>query len=103
MRTMDRSSAPIALASAWFALGASCAWAEGGPPMLTDDPGTPGDGHWEFNTAMQTEHGGDTMTFKLPLVDINYGLGERLQLKFEMPWQLERVSGQRDQYGAGNS
>src|SRR6266849_7689835 len=27
------------------------AFAQGGPPMLTDDPGTPGNRHWEINTA----------------------------------------------------
>lgn len=71
--------------------------------MLTDDPGTPGDGHWEINIAMQTEHGGDTTTWRLPLADINYGVGERLQLKFEIPWEIERVKGMSDQSGAGNS
>src|SRR5438445_482716 len=25
------------------------ALAQGGPPMVTDDPETPGDGHWEIN------------------------------------------------------
>ncbi len=32
------------------AIGALCprhAWAQGGPPMITDDPGTPGNGHFE--------------------------------------------------------
>ena len=26
-------------------------FAQGGPPMLTDDPDTPGAGVWEINTA----------------------------------------------------
>jgi len=26
-------------------------FAQGGPPMLTDDPGTPGSGAWEINFA----------------------------------------------------
>jgi hypothetical protein len=25
--------------------------AQGGPPMITDDPGTPGNGQWEINVA----------------------------------------------------
>ena len=29
--------------------------AQGGPPLITDDPGTPGDGHWEINIAEQSE------------------------------------------------
>ena len=103
MRTIDHRYCVMALAGAWLALGSAFAHAEGGPPMLTDDPGTPDDGHWEINIAMQTEHGGDTTTWKLPLADINYGLGERVQLKFEMPWEIEHVNGMGNQSGAGNS
>ncbi len=85
------------------ALAASSAWADAGPPMITDDPGTPGDGHWEINIATLSERGGDTTTYQLPLLDINYGLGERVQLKFEMPWEMQRIHGSPDQSGAGNS
>lgn len=98
-----RSNFAAALLCAALASGASPALAEGGPPMLTDDPGTPGDGHWEINTAAQIEHRGDASTYSLPLVDINYGLGERLQLKFEIPWQLEHLAHAPDQSGAGDS
>ena len=31
------------------------ALAQGGPPFLTDDPGTPGDGRWEINLAFTSE------------------------------------------------
>jgi hypothetical protein len=34
------------------------AFAQGGPPMVTDDPGTPGDGHWEINIASLLADGG---------------------------------------------
>jgi len=30
--------------------------AQGGPPMVTDDPDTPGDGHWEINLAAIGAH-----------------------------------------------
>jgi len=103
MGTIDHRNCIVAMACVWLALGATSAHAEGGPPMLTDDPGTPGDGRWEINTSVQSEHAGDTTTFKLPLLDFNYGIGERLQLKFEVPWELERINGQRDLSGAGNS
>jgi hypothetical protein len=103
MRMVDYRSCLAALAGACLTFGAASARAEGGPPMLTDDPGTPGDGHWEINIAMQTEHGGDTTTIKLPLADINYGIGERVQLKFEMPWEIEHIDGMGTQSGAGNS
>ncbi len=29
---------------------------QGGPPMITDDPGTPGNGKWENNVAIAFEH-----------------------------------------------
>ncbi|HET7777033.1 MAG TPA: hypothetical protein VFL07_00635 [Rudaea sp.] len=103
MRTIDHRRCVTTLAGAALALASACACAEGGPPMLTDDPGTPGDGHWEINTSLQSEHAGDATTFKLPLLDFNYGIGERLQLKFEVPWELQRIKGQRDVSGAGNS
>ena len=62
-----------ALLCACLALAALQAHAQGGPPMLTDDPGTPGDGHWEINIATLSDHSGDTWTYALPLLDINYG------------------------------
>src|SRR5215831_18405962 len=35
---------------------ATSALAQGGPPMVTDDPGTPGDGHWEINIGSIATH-----------------------------------------------
>jgi hypothetical protein len=93
----------LALICAGLALAAIQACAQGGPPMLTDDPGTPGDGHWEINIAALSDHSGDAWTYALPLLDLNYGVGDRLQLKFEMPWVVEHVDGHGHQSGAGNS
>ena len=31
--------------------------AQGGPPMITDDPGTPGPGRWEINIAIARTSG----------------------------------------------
>jgi hypothetical protein len=60
----------------------------GRPPMLTDDPGTPGNGHWEINIASQltTVDGSQLNTIQAPYFDINYGLGEHTQLKVETGW-----------------
>jgi len=65
---------------------AASALAQGGPPFLTDDPGTPGPGHWEINVALLADDRAGARTFETPLVDANYGWGERVQLKFEIPW-----------------
>lgn len=76
--------------------------AQGGPPMITDDPGTPGDGHWEINTAFTAERRPGERAIEMPLLDLNYGLGERLQLKYEAAWRrLDDGSGPRD--GLSNS
>jgi hypothetical protein len=58
-------------------------WAQGGPPMITDDPGTPGDKNWEINLAGIYSTGGGQQILQLPYLDINYGWGERIQLKIE--------------------
>ncbi|HEU4885433.1 MAG TPA: hypothetical protein VFT45_24510 [Longimicrobium sp.] len=60
--------------------------AQGGPPMLTDDPGTPGNGNWELNVAFTAEVQHGARAFESPLLDLNYGVGERIQLKVEGPW-----------------
>jgi hypothetical protein len=67
--------------------------AQGGPPMLTDDPGTPGNRHLEVNLALTSEVQGRERSFEAPLVDVNYGIGERLQLKVEAPLVFQRSPG----------
>lgn len=66
-------------------LAASPARAQGGPPLVTDDPGTPGSGNWEVNVAVTLDRTALSSAWGVPLVDANYGWGERLQLKLEMP------------------
>ncbi len=56
---------------------------QGGPPMITDDPGTPGPGRWEINIAVAFEHRPRETSWDLPAVDLNYGLGERIQLTLQ--------------------
>jgi hypothetical protein len=72
---------------------ATAALAQGGPPMVTDDPETPGDGNWEINLASigQRNHGG--WLFTALDADINYGWGDRLQLKIDTPWNVSREGG----------
>ena len=54
--------------------------------MLTDDPGTPGDGVWEINTSFQEQRTRQDRVHSFPHVDFNYGLGDNLQLKYEAGW-----------------
>ena len=65
------------------------ALAQGGPPLLTDDPGTPGNRNWEINAGATVEARSGLTEAELPIVDINYGLGNHIQLKLEMPLLMQ--------------
>ena len=80
------------------------AWAQGGPPLVTDDPDTPGDGHWEINLAATLARTPASRTVTAPDADINYGWGEHIQLKVEVPWVFVDVpeQGSRSGLGAAN-
>jgi hypothetical protein len=79
---------------------AAFARAQGGPPFITDDPGTPGNKQWEINvgfvgthvplaarssSSIASTYQPGTSAYQLPDLDINYGLGDRIQLKYEIP------------------
>jgi hypothetical protein len=56
----------------------------GSPPLITDDPETPGYRGWEINITSSLEHTRDGVEMENPLFDINYGLtSDRDQLKVE--------------------
>jgi len=82
---------------------ACAAFAQGGPPLITDDPGTPENGHWEINLAATMEKRSDGRLFEAPLADINYGLGNHIQLKLEIPWLVLHERGASTNAGLGNS
>ena len=77
--------------------------AQGGPPLQTDDPGTPGDGGWEINIAFTLEEVEGERLFATPLLDLNYGYGDRIQLKFQIPWLILDEEGSPTRGGFGNS
>ena len=79
------------------------AFAQGGPPLITDDPGTPGDGNWEIHVAFTAEKRRSQREYESPLLDINYGLGDHIQLKYEAPWLILDERGQHTKAGLGNS
>lgn len=83
----------LTLLSVLLGLVAAPAFAQAGPPLITNDPDTPGDGHWEINLALAGEQGHDAWDLGLPDLDINYGLGERIQLSVHMAWQHAREFG----------
>lgn len=94
--TTCRSRSPVslirhsvrALGCALVLLATGRAPAQGGPPLVTDDPGTPGPGNWEVNVAATLDRTSLASSWGTPLVDANYGWGERVQLKLEMPFAV---------------
>ena len=58
-------------------------FAQGGPPMITDDPGTPGTGRWENNLAIIFEHRPNEWALDAPGIDLNYGWGDHIQLTLQ--------------------
>ena len=78
---------------------------QGGPPFRSDDPGTAGNRHWEINIAGIGERNPVQGTYSLPNFDINYGLGDRIQLKYEQAAGLQETRGSSPQLlgGVGNS
>ncbi len=79
-------------------------FAQGGPPMLTDDPNPVEKGHWEINNAITLEHDHEIgEEFEVPLEDFNYGLSNSVQLKYEVPFILKHTFGSTIIGGLGKS
>ncbi len=57
----------------------------GGPPLITDDTGTPGHNKWEINLAYTRTNTIHEKTTDFA-IDANYGLGERTQLTLMIPY-----------------
>ena len=51
--------------------------------MITDDPGTPGNGKWENNLAILFEHRPNETSLHVPAIDLNYGVGDHFQLTLQ--------------------
>lgn len=64
---------------------------QGGPPFRTDDPETPGNQHWEINFGWIGDRNPAAGAYQVPDFDFNYGLGDRIQLKYEIPIAIEET------------
>lgn len=73
----------FALSACFLFLCAGETLAQGGPPMITDDPGTPGNGRWENNLAIAFEHRPNEWLLDAPGIDLNYGWGDHIQLTLQ--------------------
>jgi hypothetical protein len=82
---------------------AASAYAQGGPPLITDDPGTPGNGRWEINIPFTLERTREKKTFEAPRLDFNYGWGEHVQVKYEVAYTVVDEHERGSHSGIGDS
>jgi len=86
-----RRFSPLVLSLIALPALATIAHAQGGPPFRTDDPETPGNKHWEINIGWIGDRNPQAGSYQVPDFDFNYGLGDRLQLKYEIPIAIEET------------
>src|SRR5262245_24614538 len=94
--TLARPLAPNALAEEEEAPESAVS----SPPMEMDDPGTPGKQGIEVNFVQTRVKAGVGRGFE-SLLDANYGIGDRIQLKYERPYVFEGEVGSAAQHGLG--
>jgi hypothetical protein len=83
--------------------GATPAFAQGGPPYYTNDPGTPGHLNWEINLGYMPFYYNNQSVSHVPDVDINFGIGDRIQLTYENAWLRVQNPGSEAAFGLGQS
>lgn len=64
---------------------------QGGAPFRSDDPDTPGNKHWEINLGFIGERNPFEGSYDTPSIDINFGVGNRVQLKYEAPLSIQET------------
>jgi hypothetical protein len=79
------------------------AFAQGGPPYYTNDPGTPGPFNWEINVGYMPFLYGNQSVSHIPDLDINFGIGERIQLTYENAWLRVQNPSSAAKFGLGQS
>ncbi len=87
----------------FYFFAAVLAVAQGGPPYYTNDPGTPGHLNWEINVGyMPFFYNGQSVSHT-PDVDINFGVGDRIQLTYENAWLRVQNPSSPTKFGLGQS
>jgi hypothetical protein len=82
---------------------ATSAHAQGGPPYYTNDPGTPGNLNWEINIGYMPFYYSNQSFSHVPDLDINFGVGDRIQLTYENAWLRVQNPGSAAKFGLGQS
>ena len=79
------------------------AHAQAGPPFLTNDPGTPGNDNWEINIASAQSISRGVAAYQVPQIDLNFGLGDRIQLTYQIPYVIQTDATQSRKTGWSNA
>jgi outer membrane putative beta-barrel porin/alpha-amylase len=87
----------------FFFVSAGSSHGQGGPPYYTNDPGTPGPFNWEINIGYMPFYYSDQNVSHVPDVDINFGVGERIQLTYENAWLRVKNPASSTKFGFGQS
>ena len=74
---------------------------QGGPPYYTNDTATPGNQNWEINVGYMPFLYAAQSTSHMPDLDINYGIGDRIQLTYENAWLRVEEGTRAAKYGLG--
>jgi hypothetical protein len=77
--------------------------AQGGAPLSTEDTNTTPKGAWEINLIGSYARMPGGTQIVAPDLDVNYGLGERVQVKAELPWVTVREDGAASKAGIGSA
>jgi len=93
----------IMLTFVFFLQAAASAFAQGGPPYYSNDPGTPGPLNWEINLGYIPYLYSNQSVSHTPDVDINFGIGDRIQLTYENAWLRVHNPASRTEFGVGQS
>jgi hypothetical protein len=102
-RPLSRLTKAVCCAHVLSVFAALYVRAEGGPPMLTDDPATPGNGNFELNIAATVEGSHQQQSWELPNFDLNYGVGKNIQLNLETSFNVLKHAGQGPIGGPGSA
>jgi len=91
--THTKFNSTILFSCSFLILFSESILAQSSPPLLTDDPGTPGPGNWEVNILTSFEHSAIYDEWLIPLLDFNYGVGDRCQLTAAIPFVIGHEQG----------
>jgi hypothetical protein len=75
---------------------------QGAPPFRTEDPETPGNRHLEINFGAAGNRNLSDGDYDLPSLDLAYGLGSRMQLKYELPLVVAETRPTEEDPAAGH-